>query len=209
MVGARLDFPGGNPRRELERRRRAVIEGTRRGVIETAQACERRAKQNLTAQSKVDRGLTRASIAYEIHEDTVGLFEAVVFCGAYWGIWIENGRRGLKRNPKGVNRLSATAAFPPIAVIAQWVQRNYRNFAPIGRTRGGRARPRPQTRGGTASRHAVRRYDRAVQSIAFLIGRKIRDYGIPPAPFMLPAFREQAPLLEPRILYWIKRLSKQ
>ena len=111
-----------------------------------------------------------------------------------------------KRNPKGVNSQSATAAFPPIKVLLEWVQRHYKSFAPGGRTRGGRARARSSKR-GEAGRKARQQYDRRLYQLAFLVGRKIRDYGIPPTPFMLPAFRKQAPLLSKRINFWIKRLS--
>lgn len=205
-LGIKIEYPNGDLRRFLAAKQRAVLEGTRRGVLETVIAAEGDAKQNLTKAGRVDRGITRASIGHVVNEPIPGVYEGVVFVGAFWGIWIENGRRGRKRNPKGINARSATAAFPPLKVLVEWVQRHYKSFAPGGRTRGGRARAR-STKRGEAGRVARSRYDRRLYQLAFLVGRKIRDYGIPPTPFMLPAFRKQAPLLQRRINFWIKRLS--
>ena len=200
MVGATIDYPGGDPRRELERVRRAVYSGVREGVYETALATEKRAKENIDKNGSVDRGLTRASIQTIVKEDKPGLVESVVSVGTFWGIWIEFGRRGTRGNPPGVSRLSATAAWPPPGAIEAWVKRKYRDFAPLGVTKSGKTRARTKSN--------AKRFDARVKALAFLIGRKIYRFGIKPRPFLLPAFYKEAPLLETRIKAAIARNLK-
>lgn len=165
--------PDGDPRQNLKGAQRAVLEGSIAGVEEICLVIVRQAKQNVSDIEAVDRGFLRSSIDHEVRVSRNDV-QGTVFVGAEHGVWVEFGRRGLKFNPT-TNKDAAKAAWPPVKVIEEWVRRNAKKLAPSGRTKSGRAR-KPR--------------DQDVRSLAFLISRKIADYGIIPRPYFEPAVRQ-------------------
>lgn len=162
--------------------RRAVELGCADAVKEASMLTQALARQTMTDKKIVDRGLTRASIDYEIRV-TPQVASGIVYVGTPWGVWIEFGRRGTKTNVTG-HPLSASAARPPIQPILEWVRRNYRNLAPSGRTKSGRARkPTPAD----------------LLSAAIAIATAIEQRGIRARPFLRPSYRQVAPTL-PKIV---------
>lgn len=173
-MASRVDFPEGDPRRNLPRFARAITDGTIAGLSTLCNAIVAAAKQNASDIEAVDRGFLRSSIDYRITGRSVRNIEAVVFVGAKHGVWVEYGRKGKLKDPTN-NPEAAKAAFPPIKVIEDWVRRNNKKLAPSGRTKSGRAR---------------RAKDEDVRALAFLIARKIALYGIKPRPYFTPAVRQ-------------------
>lgn len=168
-----VSFPNGDPRVALGKVRAAVYTGALRAVEETTLFMSARAKQNLTEAGKVDRGGVRGSIEDKI-AGTEKQIEGTVVVGARYGAWIEYGRLGLISNPVGIDRkLAARAAWPPVAVIRDWVKRHVKVFAIAGRTKSGRARKATPEQ---------------IDSVTYLVGRKIANFGIKPTPFMGPAY---------------------
>jgi len=153
-------FVGGDPRRNVVKIEDAVISGVYDGVTSIGEFVKARAQQNVTDLSKVDRGTLRASITSEVSSDTKGI-TASIFPTVAYGVWVEFGRLGALSSPAGTGKDSAKSAFPPVQVIRDWVLRNRVKLA-------------------------VASGD--INSVAFLIARKIFRYGIEPKPFMRPAF---------------------
>jgi hypothetical protein len=162
-----------------------IERGIYAAVEEACIACASTAKQNILGNGAIDTGLLRASIDYSIRRTSQGI-EGTVFASSRHAPWVEFGRRGLIVSPPGVNAspLAATAAWPNVGAIESWVRRKYRDFAPSGRTRSGRARK--------PTRDDVR-------SVAFLVSRKIANFGIAPRPFLVPAFRSTTPIFVTRV----------
>lgn len=94
---------------------------------------------------------------------------AVVFVGVSYGRDIEMGRRGRKSSPSALCTDPASPAFPPPSVLAPWVRRKL----------------------GVPAKDA--------RSVAFLIGRHIRDHGVAKKEFLGPAYRLYAPGLPANI----------
>jgi hypothetical protein len=204
MASLKVTFPDGDPRIQLKKAQRIILEGTIDGFEETAAAIKRRAQQNLTELGRVNTGSTRASIDYKVegrrlhgqYGHLVGTaIRAEVFVGAQQGIWIEKGRRGLQTDPTKGDPLAAKAAWPNANAIAQWVLDKWSDLAPAGRTKSGKARRIVDM----MSRIKI------AKSLAFVIGRKIARFGIAPSPFLLPAFHEFAPSLPSAIKRHIQR----
>lgn len=172
-----ITFPKGDPRDKLTAYQKAVYAGLIDGVSEVGDLVMVRAQQNLTDAGRVDRGILRGSLSRRTigHPTSV---EARVEASAAHSRYVERGRHGRKSDPKGLAsfpegaRFAGSAAWPPVDVIRDWVSRHQRVLAPSGRTRSGRARK--------ATRQDI-------DSLAYLIGRKIAERGIKPSPFLLPA----------------------
>lgn len=180
---SRVTFPNGDPRDKLNQLQKAVYSACVAAVSETVGVVERDAKRNLTNAGRVDRGILRGSI----RSQTIGkatTVEGVVYVGAEHGPWVEYGRKGLKSSPPGTTNKSGKAAWPPIDVIRGWVARHAKILAPSGRTRSGRARPAKIS---------------DVESLAFLIARKIAMRGIKPTPFIGPAVDAARPRFNRRV----------
>lgn len=180
---ATISFPQGDPRQKLDALKRKMYDGLIDGVTEVCDLILARAVQNLTASGRIDRGTLRASGNRSISGKPTSVEGTVRFSAAY-AQWVERGRHGRKSDPPGLakfpegSRFAAQAAWPPVSVIRQWVERHARTLAPSGRTKSGRARK-------------AKRQD--IDSLAFLIGRKIAERGIKPSPFLIPAVDEILP----------------
>lgn len=182
-----VSFPsGGSPFERIRKLRADVVEGATEAVITVCLAAKRDAQQALTDLGKVDRGILRDSIDFRVTVDKNEV-KGVVFASAAHAQWVNFGRRGLKSSPPGMVAQSATAAWPPVAAIRAWVARHFDKFAPLGITKGGRAR-----RSKKAGQEA-----KAVDRLAFVIGRHIYWYGIKRTPFLTAAFSK-----------WSKQLPK-
>lgn len=183
-----VSFPGGDPRLKLAKVQRAVYQGCIEAAEDAGNFCAARARRNLQDAGRVDNGELLGSIESSVvgHSDRV---TATVVVGKSYGRWVEFGRLGKIDSPPGTDPAkSARAAWPPVSVIKDWVHRHFKQFAPLGRTKSGRAR-----RGNPA------RLDAAEDSLAYLVGRKIALHGIKPTPFLLPAY-EAVRKLFPRLL---------
>jgi len=148
--------------------REAAYDACRAATLATAAL----AQKTLTDLHAVDQGLLRASVSQEVTKTTGGA-QGVVYSGAIHAQWVEFGRAGSERDPRSNKTLGATAAWPPVSVIYEWVKRHYKQLAPSGRTKSGRAR-RPE--------------ESDLRSLTFLIGRKIARFGIAPRPWLVPSF---------------------
>lgn len=185
-----ITFPLGDPRPKLARLPRATYEGLVDWAEEISEMGAAKAKQNITDSGRVDRGLTRAGITPSVVARPTAV-EARVDATAAQSQWVERGRRGRRSSPANLNnfpegsRLAGRAAWPPVSVIRAWVQRHARVLAPSGRTASGRARK-------------ARAAD--VDSLAYLIGRKIALRGIPASPFLGPALEWLQPQAQPLLI---------
>jgi len=94
--------------------------------------------------------------------------------GTRYGVFVEFGRR-------------AGARMPPVDALIGWVRRHW-NPGFIGPIQRGQLRPR-RAAGGNVSQNAIR-------SRAFALARKIQRDGIPPHPYMAPAFRQNRVRIE-------------
>lgn len=170
-----VSFPSGkSPHQHFEAYKRAVYFGMLQGMQSLSMYCAAQAKKNLTDGGKIDRGLLRKSIEPKVTVRDSGTVVASVEVGASHGRWVEYGRMGSVKQPKGINpQMAAKAAWPPVSAIRDWVRRHVLALAPAGRTRSGRAK-RPT--------------DAQINSLAYLIGRAIYRRGIAPFPFLRPAF---------------------
>jgi hypothetical protein len=175
-------------RDDVTRRLRAVmLEASVKAVTSICQATIARAQVYLTESGRVDTGRLRGSLDYEVSvtASTSPQVFGVVFATVPYARWVEYGRRGTISSPPGTGVRSASAAMPPVSVIADWVRRKYKALAPAGRMRSGRARkPRADE----------------VNRVAWAIARKIERYGIPPSPFLVPAFDEVSPRLRAMVM---------
>lgn len=192
---------GKDPLKLLDARGNAIYRGVWEAVEEATTAVEAQAKANVTGLGKVDRGILRASIESRVEADQRGNIRGIVVAGAAHARWVEFGRRGIKSDPTGGNPLAAKAAWPPVKVIRDWVARKYREFAPAGRTASGRARKK--------TKKNARLYNKGLNSLAFLIGRKIYEHGIAPAPFLGPAFRQHRRTFKRRVELWVSARLKE
>lgn len=170
----------GNPSAQVQRIMDAMMDGIRIEITRTVLIVERKAKQNLTDLSKVDRGFLRNSIDHEVAVSPDAV-EGVVFVGAIHGPWVEFGRHGTKSSPKGTSNKSAAAAWPPIQEIREWVKRKRRELN-IG-----------QSSGRNRRSQFTKASEREINTVAFLIARKIAQHGIEPTPYLVPAFLESLP----------------
>lgn len=175
-----VTFPNGDPRKQLRLLERAIVLGAQDAVEMACTLVKKQAVQNVTDLEKVDQGILRGSINYTISRD--GL-KGVVAVTAPYGKWVEFGRRGSITSPPGMTRDSATAAWPPVNVIRAWVLRNFKKLKPFGTTKSGRARRYSNTVAA----------ERQLAAATFLIGRKIAEHGIAPAPFLRPAYKAVRP----------------
>jgi len=166
--------------------------------IEVEQAVlkvERRAKQNLTDLEKVDRGFVRNSIDHKVQVKK-GRIEGVTFAGAKHARWVHEGRLGTKSSPAGTNpKTAATAAFPNLKAIEQWVRRNNTKLKVSG------VKSRGKNKGQT---RAAKGKD--VKSAAFAIALKIKREGIAPTPFLRSAFLTETVGFKKRVLAAINKV---
>ena len=179
-----VNFPQGNPAAKIVLVEKALREGAFEACRAAGLATSALAKKTLTDLEAVDRGILRASVASEAEQTPAG-GRSVVYSGALHAQYVEFGRAGVLNDPRTNKVLGATAAWPPVSVIADWVRRNYKKLSPSGRTKSGKAR-KPK--------------DGDVRSLTFLIGRKIFRYGIKPRPWLVPSF-EQTKALFPAMVY--------
>jgi hypothetical protein len=152
-------------------------QGVYDGVKEATFRTERRAKQNTTDLSIVDRGQLRSSINSEVRVTGRGgsIIEGKVFPTAIYGIWVEFGRRGKRRtDPSVTHPDAAKAAFPPLKVIQEWVRRK---------------NPDLQVSGTTASGRTRRPRQEDIEARAYLVGRAIEQFGIKARPYLVPAWQ--------------------
>lgn len=166
-----VTFPQGDPRKRLAQFAEAVRMGCFDACTIACLETERLTKTALTDLGKVDRGTTRNSVDHRVSLTPTGA-AGVTFIGAPWGVYVEFGRRGSVTDPTKDPR-AADAAWPPVSVIRAWVARNWKKLAPAGRTASGRAR-RPSARD--------------IDTVTYLIGRKIARHGIKPAPALEPSY---------------------
>lgn len=162
-----ISTPGGDPLAKLARFERAVYLGASDAVTSVCLLTKSLAQTALRDLGRVDRGTLRNSITASVvrKPDEV---RGVVSADAFYAIWVEFGRRGSKSSPPGVvEGWSATAAWPPPPVIAAWVARNLAKLRAGGKGSG--------------------KAPASVESLAFMIGRKVAERGIKPSPFMRPA----------------------
>lgn len=181
-----ISFPKGDPRLKLAKVQRAVYQGALEATEDAGNFCAARARRNLQDAGRTDTGELIGSIEQHTvgHQDRV---TSTVVVGKSYGRWVEFGRMGKIDSPPGIDSSKAAkAAWPPVSVIKDWVHRHFKQFAPLGRTKSGRARK------GAG-------LDAAEDSLAFLVGRKIAQHGIKPTPFLLPAY-EQVRKLYPKLL---------
>lgn len=183
---ATISFPSGDPRKKLAALGQAVVRGHEDAVRECSILTEAQAKANATSLGAVDQGGLRASIAHRVVV-TATKITGTVFIGALYGAWVEFGRRGTISSPT-TSPYAAKAAFPNLTAIREWVRRHVKALAPSGRTASGRAR-----KASTSD----------INSVAFLVGRKIEQHGIKPKPILLPAFRAIKRIFPARVAYWI------
>jgi len=184
---------GPNPRRAIAALRRRLVKAAEQAVEESCVATVAKAKENITKLGSVDRGALRGSIDYAL-KTSRDRISGVVFVGAPYGAWVEFGRKGLKTNYAAVLRngdKAASAAWPNVGAIQDWVRRNYRKLAPAGRTRSGRARKPGNSQ---------------VKSVAFLISRKIAMKGIRPSPFLVPAWKSIRPFFAKRLVTILRQV---
>lgn len=153
-----------DPRKNLRTIRERYAVAIERAVRQACLETERQAKQNLTDLEKVDQGITRNSIDHEVRR-TATEVEGVTFAGSLWAPWVEFGRHGTKQSPAGTGPNSADPAWPPVDAIRNWVRRNRVKIG-LGR----------------------KSKDSEINSVAYLIGRKIHEKGIAPSPYLMPAF---------------------
>lgn len=178
---AGVSFPNGNPIDRQRKFREAITQGAIDGVTIVCIGAKAQAQQALTDLGKVDQGILKGSIDFDVKVKG-GYVIGRVFAGATHGQWVEFGRRGTVSNYPGISKDSATAAWPPVAAILAWVQRHNSTFAVSGRTKSGKARA-PDAK--------------QLARVAFLVARKIYRFGIKPTPFLIPTF-----------MIWSKRLNK-
>lgn len=168
-----VTFPQGDPRAKLKGLQAAQYAAAIEAVNESCQMMKGLAQQNLRNAGRVNTGIARQSIGFHVDARPTGV-TGTVYCGADYGIWIEYGRAGLVSNPPNLDTSkAATAAWPPVDVMIRWVKDKAKTLAPSGRTKSGRARKAKQE---------------DIESLAYLVGRKIANFGIAPSPFMGPAF---------------------
>ena len=99
-------------------------------------------------------------------------FEVTMTLNKYWK-YIEGGRKGTESSPPGA---VYKAAFPPVSALMEWI-----SVKPIlPREFDGKRSPRPK-------------------SLAFLIGRKIKEEGIAPYPAMTQTIEECNKIYRERI----------
>lgn len=179
-----VSFPNGDPRSKFAIMQTALREGAFDACRAATLATAALAQKTLTDLGAVDQGLLRASVAQEVTKTPAGA-QGVVYSGALHAQWVEFGRAGTLADPRSDKALGATAAWPPISVIYEWIKRHYKALAPSGRTKSGRAR-KPE--------------EGDLRSLTFLIGRKIARYGIKPRPWLVPSFSKIAALF-PGMVY--------
>lgn len=170
-----IQFPQGDPRAKLAQVRRAVYEGCLDAAQDAGRLCAAKTRRNLQDAGRIDTGDLAGSIEYAVkaYPDRI---EVAIGFGKPYGRWVEFGRAGSIDSPKGIDlRRAAKAAWPPVQVIKDWVHRHFKSFAPLGRTKSGRART------GVG-------LDAAEDALTYLIGRKIAKHGIPPTPVLGPAY---------------------
>lgn len=146
------------------------------GVTSACLLTKSLAQTALRDLGRVDRGTLRNSIFVTV---TRGQDEirGVVSADAFYAVWVEYGRLGSKSSYAGTGPQSATAAWPNVAAITAWVARNIEKL-----------------RAGSGGRET------SVESLAFLVGRKIAERGIRPTPFMRPAEAQVRPRFKPIVL---------
>lgn len=163
-----VNSPGGDPLKKLGRFEQAVYLGSADAITTICLLTKSQAQTALRDLGRVDRGTLRNSIFVTV-ERLARMVRGTVSADAFYAQWVEFGRRGRIASPPGMAAESATAAWPPPAVLAAWVSRNLAKFKKSGQK--------------TPS----------VDSLAYLVGRKIALYGIAPSPFMRPAYAVARP----------------
>ncbi len=168
-----VTYPQGNPRDKLKGMQVAQYAAALEVVNESCQMMKGLAQQNLRNSGRVNTGILRQSIGYRVEARPSGVI-GTVYVGADYGAWVEYGRAGRISNPPNLDTSkAATAAWPPVDAMIRWVKDKAKTLAPSGRTKSGRARKAKQE---------------DIESLAYLVGRKIANFGIAPSPFMGPAF---------------------
>lgn len=139
-----------------------------------AESVSKEAKRNVGASKNGRRiestGKLRASIRYVVTRDN-----EVKFFMEDYGVYVDSGRDGTKqkwRTKKGLLGKSNTPAFPNVGAIKQWI-----NDKPL--------RPRDLKTGQFAPKNK-----KTLDSMSFLIGRKILEKGIKPTYFFSDALRK-------------------
>lgn len=178
-----------DPRLRADLYLKAAIDGLIEGIAVLCDTAIGRARDIIHENGTVDRGNLWSNLFKEVSvKQTLWgtQVEGTVVASEPYARYVEGGRQGRKSSPANWNPdLGATAAWPPVPIIREWVRRHYEEFAPLGRTPKGKAR---------RSRKAGGPMDKAIDTLTYLIGRKIAEHGIEAAPFMQPALDEIKPI---------------
>ena len=144
-------------------------------LFKFATSVVKEAKLNLGATRKGRRtdstGKLRKSINFSQNKNK----DSVYFEMEEYGAYVDSGRDGTmkrRRTKRGIITTPNNGRFPNIKAIRQWI-----NDKPI--------RPR-----NLKTNKFVKKTDRTLNSMAFLIGRKIKEQGIEPTYFLSDAIRK-------------------
>lgn len=201
-----ISYPNGNPKTKTQLVAEAYRRASRRAVEVTLANVEGGAKLNLRNLGAIDRGTLRASIISDITKiGSTGLSVGRVVVTAPYGRWVEYGRKGLVSSPPGTGPNSASAAWPPVKVIEDWVRRKL-NIKPdrvVLKSRFYSRYPNKKKERTAALKQAS--LDKKIKAATFAVCRKIALFGIAPRPFFTPVARRESLAFRRRLAQFINQ----